>query len=370
MGLFSVSGENVAALVPSVFSEKHVEKDIQLWADRCPAMLNDGKPMLSLGMEIVTTYGQYLDNLYLDGNGTLVVAEMKRGKSPRDVIAQVMQYGSYVSRLDWQAIEQFCQKRHGKPLDDAYAAVFGRALPRPPKPAHRLLVVAESFDPQVFDDALYGLNHGLPLALLKFSFYHLGGAEMVDTTTVLGEFPDQQPPSRISIPAASTPPAATALIATEAPAADTGYSAWLLPTIADKLTETAQRRGWTLRNKVNQQSLPFADTAWPLTLGDCHLRVDTFKGGVVSLRLHFRTEAAPGLTDFLEEHRAEWADRFAGTLPKASYPTPNSVYTLELPRPAMGDQVGVAEVFAKVEAMTEALLPLISAYFARAHAPA
>jgi hypothetical protein len=36
----------------------------------------------------------------------------------------------------------------------------------------------------------------------------------------------------------------------------------------------------------------------------------------------------------------------------------------------MGDQAGVAEVFAKVEAMTEALLPLISTYFARAHAPA
>ena len=246
MGLFSVSGETVAALVPSVISDRHVERDIQVWADRCPALINDGKPMLSLGMEIVTTYNQYLDNLYLDGNGTLVVVEMKRGKSPRDVIAQVMQYGSYVSRLDWQAIEQFCQKRHGRPLDDAYAAVFGRALPRPPKPAHRLLVVAESFDPQVFDDALYGLNHGIPLALLQFRFYRLSEAEMVDTETILGEIPEQALPSR---PAAQLPflPAIPAQAATDAPAADNGYSAWLLSTLADMLTEAAKQHCWTVR---------------------------------------------------------------------------------------------------------------------------
>ena len=83
------------------------------------------------------------------------------------------------------------------------------------------------------------------------------------------------------------------------------------------------------------------------------------------MRLHFRTEAAPGLVAFLDEHRAEWTDRFPGTLPKATYPTPNTVYTLELPRPTMGDQAGVAEVFAKVEAMAEALLPVVSAYFAQ-----
>ncbi len=28
VGLFSVNGENVAALVPSVFSDRHVERDI------------------------------------------------------------------------------------------------------------------------------------------------------------------------------------------------------------------------------------------------------------------------------------------------------------------------------------------------------
>ena len=364
MGLYSVSGTDCAVLVPSTFSEKHVELDIQRWADHCPPLINEGKPMLTLGMEIVTGYGQYLDNLFVDGNGTLVVAEMKRGKSPRDVIAQVMQYGSFVNKLDWSAIEKFCQKTHGRSLDDAYMDMFGRSLPRPPKPPHRLLVVAESFDPQVFDDALYGINHGIPLALIQFKTFNVGNAEIVDTVTVLGEIPDQTPPNRLSAPAAPKPIPDKPQATSESPMADNGYPAWLLSTISDKLVETAQQRGWNLRHKINQTSLPFADEAWPLPMGDCQLRVDTYKGGVVSLRLHFKTEAAPGLGAFLEQHRGRWSGQYAGTLPKADYPTPNTVYTLELPRPAMGDQAAVAEVFTQVEAMTAAFLPLLTEYFA------
>ena len=364
MGLFSVSGKECAALVPSTFADKHVELDIQIWADRCPALINEGKPMLALGMEIATNYNQYIDNLFIDGNGTLVVGEMKRGKSPRDVIAQTMQYGSYVSRLDWDAIEKFCQKTHGRSLDDAYAGIFGRPLPRPPKPQHRLLIVAESFDPQVFDDALYGINHGIPLSLIQFKTFCVGNAEIVDTVTVLGEIPDQMPPNRPASSAAPKPTPVKQSDDTTVPTADNGYAAWLLSTLADKLVETAQQRGWNLRHKVNTQSLPFADEAWPLSFGDCQLRADCYKSGVVSLRLHFRTDAAPDLGAFLEGNRARWADSYAGTLSVPAYPSPNTVYTLELPRPAMGDQAAVAEVFAKVEAMTAVFLPLLTEFFA------
>ena len=112
-------------------------------------------------------------------------------------------------------------------------------------------------------------------------------------------------------------------------------------------------------------SFPFADPAWPLSFGDCQLRVDTYKGGVVCLRLHFRTEAAPDLGLYLEAHRSKWADRYPGSLITPTSPTPNTLYTLELPRPAMGDQAAVADLFAKVEAMADALFPILSAYFAQ-----
>ena len=108
MGLYSVSGETVAALKPGTFSERRQERDIQVWSDRNPALINDGKPMLSLGMELVTKYG------LLDGNGTPVAAEMKRGRTPRDVVAQLIDYASFIAGLDWQAVEPHCQKARGR----------------------------------------------------------------------------------------------------------------------------------------------------------------------------------------------------------------------------------------------------------------
>ena len=64
--------------------------------------------MQSLGRETETQHGHAIDNLFLDGDGHLVVAELKRGKSPRDVTAQAVDYGAYVSRLDWERIDALC----------------------------------------------------------------------------------------------------------------------------------------------------------------------------------------------------------------------------------------------------------------------
>ena len=62
----------------------HVEEDLQRWADANPHLLNEGTPMLSLGMEIPTRHDHWIDNLFVDGNlkkvlngenvGTLITA--------------------------------------------------------------------------------------------------------------------------------------------------------------------------------------------------------------------------------------------------------------------------------------------------------
>ncbi len=87
-----------------------------------------GLPMLSLGMEITTAHGHSIDNLYLDGNGHLVVAELQRGKSPKDVTAQVADYGAYARRLDRAQIDAICQKRHRTGLDETYRTDLGQRL--------------------------------------------------------------------------------------------------------------------------------------------------------------------------------------------------------------------------------------------------
>ena len=103
-----------------------------------------------------------------DGNACLVVAELKRGPTPKEVIAQVVNYAAYVSQLKWPDVAEIGRKYRGIDLDAAYRDCFGWSLVKPDKVDHRLLILAESYDPRVTDAAVYLINQGTPLTLLGF----------------------------------------------------------------------------------------------------------------------------------------------------------------------------------------------------------
>ena len=362
MGLFSVRGDECAALTPSVFGGENEEKRLQLWADRCPSLINDGQPMLSLGIEIVTKHGQYIDNLFIDGDGTLVAAEVKKGKTPRNVLAQLIQYSTYTAGLDWNRVEGYCLKRQNKELDHAFRHLFGRSLVRSPKPRHRLLVVAESFMDQVIEESSHLISHGMALALVQFTYFRVGVPEIIGTTVICGEIPSQAPPGEAIISA--TPTSSNEDMGDIGPPkGDHSYSAWLLPIIANNLEQAADRYAWNIDFKVNKQSITIRDKSWLLGLGDCQLRVDTYKANIVALRLSFKKALAPSLVEFLAEHKSEWADAFAGNLETPSYETAYACYTLDFQRPVNGDAEAAGFIFAALERAAVVILPLVSTYF-------
>jgi hypothetical protein len=81
------------------------------------------------------------DNLYLDRNGHLVVAELKRGRAPRDITAQAIDCGAHASQLPWDELGRLSQQRHGQSLDQAYRDYIGADLNMSESPEHRLPVV-------------------------------------------------------------------------------------------------------------------------------------------------------------------------------------------------------------------------------------
>jgi RecB family endonuclease NucS len=89
--LFAVEGDVARPVQMRSFAERHTERRIQDWSDLNPAIINSGQPMISLGKEIPTSHGHFIDNLFIDGNGVLVAAELKRGRSPR--VPSVMWWG-------------------------------------------------------------------------------------------------------------------------------------------------------------------------------------------------------------------------------------------------------------------------------------
>ncbi|MBE0404961.1 MULTISPECIES: endonuclease NucS domain-containing protein [Halomonas] len=108
---------------------------------------------LLIGRQVRTGFGKLIDLLAVDANGTVIVIELKRDKTPRDVVAQAIDYASWVVTLaDYQLIDiyqQFaeCYGRTLVTLGEAFEAKFGMALDSVTlNESHQLVVVATQLD--------------------------------------------------------------------------------------------------------------------------------------------------------------------------------------------------------------------------------
>ena len=168
--------------------------------------------LLLIGRQVSTDYGTVIDLLALDADGNLVVIELKRNKTPREVIAQLLDYGSWVRTLEDDDIARIFadHQRQGYPgrealsLDEAFKERFGvPELPEELNESHRLVLVAGELDPASERIVTY-LNeeHGVAINAVFFRFFRDGAAEylsrawLIDpskTTPAAGEARGESP---------------------------------------------------------------------------------------------------------------------------------------------------------------------------------
>lgn len=82
-----------------------------------------------VGRQVQTTFGSIVDLVAIDAVGNLAVLELKRDQTPRDVLAQVLEYGAWVSKLRAEDLaqifrrylERYHSERSRESLDKAFA---------------------------------------------------------------------------------------------------------------------------------------------------------------------------------------------------------------------------------------------------------
>ena len=67
------------------------EGRLEAWLANDPTLL--GVDVLIVGRQVVTDHGGRIDLLGLDKDANCIVIELKRGRTPRDVVAQLLDYG-------------------------------------------------------------------------------------------------------------------------------------------------------------------------------------------------------------------------------------------------------------------------------------
>ena len=103
--------------------------------------------LLIVGRQLASDLGGVLDMLAIDGNGDLAVLELKRDKTPRDVVAQALHYAAWVRTLSWEEIEQIGTQQHeGVPFATKFKEHFGQPPPDTINTAHRIYIIAAEMD--------------------------------------------------------------------------------------------------------------------------------------------------------------------------------------------------------------------------------
>ena len=101
-----------------------------------------------IGQQEVTSYGGRIDLLAIAPDGSLVLVELKRGRTPRELVAQALDYASWVENLEAAKIAQIYRRfSNGGTLDDAFKERFGAELDEEAlNQSHQIIVVAAELD--------------------------------------------------------------------------------------------------------------------------------------------------------------------------------------------------------------------------------
>ena len=110
--------------------------------------------LMVIGREVATAYGGRIDILAMDASGNLVVVELKRDKTSREVVAQALDYGYWVSHIATDEIagtfidyqRRFLRLDNPVGIDAALNERFN-IVPDEINSEHRLVIVAAELDP-------------------------------------------------------------------------------------------------------------------------------------------------------------------------------------------------------------------------------
>lgn len=166
-GLWRVDGGNVEAVTPAALdAEERLEDLVEERID----ILGLGD-LLIVGRQVITAFGKRIDLLAIDGQGDLYVLELKKNETPREVVAQALEYGFWISALTYDDIAGLYTKHHeGEDFASAFSTHFEVDVPESINAEHQLVVVASGMDQSTEQIVDYVRGYGVPINVLFFEY--------------------------------------------------------------------------------------------------------------------------------------------------------------------------------------------------------
>lgn len=151
--------------------EELIFKDMSILSDQ----------WLLVGRQVPTAYNKRIDLLAMDISGSLIVIELKKQKTPREVVAQAIDYATWVQELDAGKVAEifklFTRKHMAeeKSLDQAFIDKFGQQVDEDDiNSSHQMVIVAASLDASTERIVNYLNDHNVPVNIVFFRVFKDG----------------------------------------------------------------------------------------------------------------------------------------------------------------------------------------------------
>lgn len=141
MDLWQINNEQ---LLPMERTTLDLEKRLENWIEKDISML--GIDALIIGRQVHTSYGGFIDLLAINSDGELIIMELKRSKTPRDIVAQCLDYGTWVYDLSFKDIISIYDANKSTDFEADFAEYFGTPVPEKVNSTYQVMIIAESLD--------------------------------------------------------------------------------------------------------------------------------------------------------------------------------------------------------------------------------
>mgnify|MGYP001824614829 CR=1 FL=1 len=172
---------------PKLLDESSLATELQLenMIVQEPGMLSD--EWMLIGRQEFTSSGGIVDLLALAPDSSLVLIELKRSRTQRDVVAQSLDYASWVENLQADEIaEIYSRFSSGRDLSADFLAKFGQELDEDDlNQSHQIIVVAAELDASTERIVAYLNDRDVPINVLCFQVFSNGQSQILSRTWLL-----------------------------------------------------------------------------------------------------------------------------------------------------------------------------------------
>lgn len=193
MKLFTI--DKTGKLIPyneHDFKDTNQESDLEALLENNPEYFFEDSKVLIIGRQITTNLNSFIDLLGIDKVGNTVVIELKRDKTPRETIAQLLEYASFVENLDYSQLNEIYQNYSGEEssLEDYHQQYFDNELDEKVSfnKSTKLVIVAQQISKEIRQTALFLRKKGLDIYCMEFKYFQTKAGEKIITSDfVVGE---------------------------------------------------------------------------------------------------------------------------------------------------------------------------------------